>query len=334
MKNETLSSIAARTGYSITTVSRVLSGNAAQHRIPADTAEKILKEAHRVNYTPSAVAKSLRTRKSDTIGLLLPSVANPYFAEMASVVISESNKKGYTAIVVDAMEQEQNMNESARMLAAREVDGIIAVPCGADPALLERLDAHLPVVLMDRFYENTSLSYVTTNNYQGGILGTKALIDGGHSRIACIQGERESMPNRERVAGYRKAMEDASLAEFETVVGDEFSVHCGYVECKLLLSRAERPTAIFALSNTIMLGAIKAIRESGLQIPTDISMLSFDNNLYMDYITPAIPRIGQPVEDMAKLAVKLLFDRIEGANNTKSQLRLSPSLIGGESALR
>lgn len=329
---ETLSTMAERLGYSATTISRVLSGKAEKYRISPDTVNAVLREARRCNYSPSVAAQSLRTRRSNTIGLLLPSVANPYFADMASVIITELNSAGYTTIVVDTMESEQRLSESARSLISRQVDGILAVPCGEKGMDLEMLSAQIPVVLIDRYYEDTSLPYVTTNNYQGGLDATRHLLSRGHTRISCIQGVQSSMPNKERVRGYMKAMKDEGLAQEIDIIGNEFSVQNGYLETKLLMSRAQRPTAIFALSNTIMLGALKAIREAGLRIPEDVALISFDNNLYMDYMTPSITRISQPVEDMAKLAVKILLDKIKGASNCGSQLRLSPIMVAGESA--
>ncbi len=324
--------MAERLGYSATTISRVLSGKAEKYRISPDTVNAVLREARRCNYSPSVAAQSLRTRRSNTIGLLLPSVANPYFADMASVIITELNSAGYTTIVVDTMESEQRLSESARSLISRQVDGILAVPCGEKGMDLEMLSAQIPVVLIDRYYEDTSLPYVTTNNYQGGLDATRHLLSRGHTRISCIQGVQSSMPNKERVRGYMKAMKDEGLAQEIDIIGNEFSVQNGYLETKLLMSRQQRPTAIFALSNTIMLGALKAIREAGLRIPEDVALISFDNNLYMDYMTPSITRISQPVEDMAKLAVKILLDKIKGASNCGSQLRLSPIMVAGESA--
>ena len=324
--------MAERLGCSATTISRVLSGKAEKYRISEATVKAVLREARRCNYTPSATAQILRTKKSNTIGLLLPSVANPYFADMASVIISELSDSNFTTIVVDTMESEQKLNESARSLISRQVDGLIAVPCGENGEEMEMLSGHTPLVLIDRYYENTSLPFVTTNNYQGGLDATKHLLSRGHSRITCIQGVQSSMPNKERVRGYCRAMEEAGLAENINIVGNEFSVQNGYLEAKLLMSREIRPTAIFALSNTIMLGALKAIREAGLSIPQDVALISFDNNLYMDYMTPSITRISQPVEDMSKLAVKILLDKLNGESNCNSQLRLSPMMVAGESA--
>lgn len=333
MKTTTLQDIAAQCGCSITTVSRVLNGNSEKFRISRQTADAVMAEVVRSGYVPSFTAQSLRNKRSGMIGLLLPSIANPYFADMASHVVSELYKSDYTAILVDTMEDATRLNKSARDLMLRRVEGMIAVPCGDDPSILEMIGRALPVVLVDRFYEKTSLSYVTTNNFKGGYEGTQLLLRAGHRRIACIQGERDSMPNRERVEGYRQAMGEAGLSDYIQVAGNEFSVQNGYLATKLFLCEQEPPTAVFALSNTILLGALRAIRESALSVPGDVSLISFDDNLYMDYLTPAITRVGQPVENMAKLAVKILCNQLDqsGAVAAISQIRLLPSIIPGES---
>ena len=330
---ETLSSIAARTGVSITTVSRILSGNARKYRISRETEDKVMADARECNYSPSLIAQSLRTNRTNTIGLLLPALSNPYFAEMSSVIIREANDKGYTTIVMDTMEDEDNFNRSASLLLSRRVDGIIAVPCGRNASIMECINReYLPVVLIDRYFEDSGLSYVTTNNYQGGAEATGHLISAGHRRISCIQGVVESTPNAKRVKGYLDSMSAAGLAEFTEVVGNEFSIRNGYVEAGRMLSGPQRPTAIFALSNTIALGVLKAVREASLHIPEDISVIAFDDYTYMDYLEPPVTRISQPVQDMAKLATKLLFDRIESSGaGPSSQIKLSPALIYGAS---
>jgi len=336
MKDLTLEAIAKECGCSITTVSRVINGTFRKYRISKATAEKVMAEVTRSGYIPPFTAMSLRHGGSRMIGLLLPSIANPYFADMASSIVSELYKSEYTVILVDTMEDENRLYESARSLLLRRVEGIIAVPCGDNPEVLEQIGMEIPVVLIDRFYESTSLSYVTTNNFTGGQDAVRMLIEAGHKNIVCIQGQRDSMPNHERVDGYIKAMEEAGLGEFSRVVGDEFSVQNGYLETKVLLNGGKVPSAIFALSNTILLGALKAISESKLRVPEDISIVSFDDNMYMDYLTPPITRVSQPVDNMAKLAVKILCDKLmqDSASDTVSQIRLMPSLVRGESVAR
>lgn len=325
--------MAARLGCSQTTISRVLSGQGDKYRISDETVKRVLAEAQRCNYTPSLVAQSLRKNKTNSIGLLIPSVANPFFADMASVIIAEAHARHFTTIVVDMMEDGSNQDEAVAAVLSRQVDGIIVIPCAANSTLLEEINNNvIPVVLVDRYYEEAPLSYVTTNNFKGGLQATELLISNGHKRIACIQGVPETMPNTMRVRGYRKAMEEAGLESFEVIRGNEFSVQNGYLETKMLLGSTPCPTAIFALSNTILLGAIKAIREAGLRIPEDISIISFDNNKYLDYMVPPIHRVSQPVEDMAKLASRILFEKIAGiAVPEVTRIALAPVLVTGAS---
>ena len=329
---ETLSSIAQRTGCSITTVSRVLSGQSEKYRISESTREKVFEEAQRCNYSPNIIARNLRTKRTNTIGLILPSVSNPFFADLSSVIISEAHKNGYTTIVTDSLEDEDNQKANIAMLVSRQVDGIIAAPCGNDPQLLEEINkANVPVVLVDRPFQDSRLPHVTTNNYSGGFEATNNLIRNGHKRIACVQGVKTSVPNRRRVAGYLDAMRRIGLEDKAIVVGNDFSLQNGYLETKLLLNMNPRPTAIFALSNTIGLGVIKAIREAGLKIPDDISLIAYDDNIYMDYLIPPVTRISQPVEEMGKLSFKLLHDSIENRKRLGTQIELAPDLISRES---
>ena len=328
----TLETIAANTGFSKSTISRVLNNKACSSRISKNTVEIILEEAEKCGYSPNLVAKNLRTNRSQMIGLLVPSLSNPYFAEIASVIISESKKFGYTTIVADTMENESVQNSAVTTLLSRSVDGIIIVPCGNDPAYLEQTNSQcVPIVLVDRYYENSSLPYVVTNNFNGGYMATSLLIKNGHRDIACIQGPANTTPNKKRIEGYLCVLKENGIEDRAKIVGNEFSIQNGYMETKLLLNNEKRPTAIFALSNTIGLGAIKAIKEAGLKIPDDMSLVSYDNNFYLDYIEPSITRISQMVDEMGKLAAKLLHESISNHREITSQIELSPGIILRES---
>lgn len=324
----TLETIAERTGFSTSTVSRVLTGKAAAGRISEATAESIRNMAAELGYTPNLLAQNLRNGKTETIGLVVPDMSNPYFAEISSVIVAEAKKCGYTTIVTDTMENEAAQKDSLCALVSRKVDGMIVVPCGSDPSYLEDLNRRIaPIILVDRYYGKSTLPYVATNNWQGGFDGTGILLRNGHKHIACIQGSLDSMPNKRRTEGYRAALRKAGIEDNAIIVGNDFTVQNGYIETKLLLNSPNRPTAIFALSNTIGLGAIRAIREAGLRIPEDISLVSFDNNIYLDYLVPAITRIGQRVEEMGKMAIKLLDESIQGKRTLTSQIELSTETI-------
>lgn len=324
----TLETIARNTGFSKSTISRVLNNKAYASRISKETVDIILNEAERCGYTPNLIAKNLRINKSQTIGLLVPSLANPYFAEIASVIVLESRKYGYTTIVADTMENENMQNAAITNILTRQVDGIIIVPCGSNPAYLEQTNKQcVPIILVDRYYENSPLPYVVTNNFHGGYMATSLLVRNGHKDIACIQGPPAAMTNRKRIAGYMSVLKENRLEDRAIITGNEFSIQNGYLETKLLLNNDRRPTAIFALSNNIGLGAIKAIREARLRIPEDISLISFDNYLYLDFLEPPVTRIGQMVDEMGKMAVKLLNESIANHREIKSQIELSPEMI-------
>lgn len=326
---ETLKTISERTGISTSTISRVLSGKAELYRISKETAEKVLEEAKKCNYAPNVFAQSLRTNKTSTIGVIIPLISSPtFFSELASGIISSAKEKNYVTVTVDSLEDPSSINDCLNALLARKVDGILAVACGNDSSMFEEINKNIvPVVLVDRYFENTKLPYVSSNNLKGAFDAVENMIQKGHKRIACIQGDPSTTPCRQRTNGYRQALKKYDLSDGEIIVGNRFSIRNGYLETKLLLNRDPRPTAIFVQSFTILLGVLKALKESSIKVPDDISLFSFDDNMALDYFTPPISRVSQSVEEMGRLAAKLLFEKIENRSNSVSQLLLSPELI-------
>lgn len=327
MKKATLVSLAEKAKFSISTVSRVLSGQAEKYRISKETVAIIQREAKSANYTPCMIAKGLRTNKTHTIGLLIPSIENPYFSNVASVIIHEAKLNNYTVVVVDTMEDEENERCGLESLIARSVDGIIVVPCGRDAVHLEMINSETPIVLIDRYFSSTTLSYVCTDNFRGAVEATRYFVNNGHRRIACIQGTPHSMPVRERVRGYVSVLEEEGLGANCMVTGENFSIQNGYLETKLALDAAVRPTAIFALSNTIVLGVIKAIKEAALRIPEDVSVLSFDNNTFLDFLNPPITCVSQPIEEIGVLSTRILIQNIGNRSMPVRQILLPPKLV-------
>ena len=328
MQKATLISISEQTGFSISTVSRVLSGQAKKYRISEQTVNIIKSEAKRSNYTPSLLAKGLRTKCTNTIGLIIPSIENPYFANIASVIIQEAKCHGIKVFVFDTFENEINEREGVLSMVSQNVDGIVVVPCGQDPAQLERINADTPVVLIDRCFAETKIPFVCTDNYLGGLIGTRHLLDKGHRRIACIQGTPHSVTVKERVRGYLDALRERGLEEEAMISGVNFSIQNGYLETKLILTDMAPPTAIFALSNTILLGAVKALREASIRVPDQMSVMCFDNNTYLEFLDPAITCISQPIEEIGTLAVKILMNRISGKMQMPdAKILLPPRLL-------
>lgn len=318
--------IAKKSGFSITTVSRVLNGKADKYRISEETQHKIEIAAEELNYVPNEFARILRSGVSKTIALVVPSLKNPFFAEIASVVNMEVRKYNYITIISDSNDNLENEKEEVSYLSSRSMDGLLIVPCGNESEHLIKLQKNgLPIICIDRYFENTDLSYVSSDNYDGAYYASQYLIDHGHTSIACIQGVKHSKPNMQRINGFIDAMNNSGISSY-IVTGDAFSEQNGYLETKLLLQQKLIPTAIFTLSNTIAMGCIRALKEENIKIPDDISIITFDDNSYLDFIEPPLTCISQPVENICKIAVKILFSKILDNDNYPKYVLLKTKL--------
>jgi len=321
-----ISDIAIKTGLSISTVSRVLNGKAEQFRIGKKSQQKIYEAAKELNYIPNQFAASLRTGKSNTIALIVPSIQNPFFAELTSNINAEIRKYGYTTMIGDSDENLEIEKKELQQMISRNVDGLIIVPCGNQWDHIKYLyDLGLPIICIDRYFEDLEIPFVSTDNYDGAYNATKYLIENGHSLITCIQGIQYSTPNKLRVKGFKDAMEEAGFHNY-IITGDDFSLQNGYLETRLLFYQNQVPTAIFTLSNTIALGCMKALKEMNIRIPEDISLITFDDHPYLEYLETPLSCIAQPVSDISKLAVKFLFSQINKEENSNQQVLLKPQM--------
>jgi LacI family transcriptional regulator len=277
-----INDIAIKTGLSISTVSRVLNGKAEQFRIGKKSQQKIYEAAKELNYIPNQFAANIRTGKSNTIALIVPSLNNPFFADLTSNINAEIRKYGYTTMIGDSDENVDIEKMELQQMTAMNVDGLIIAPCNDNPGQIKQL------------YD---------------------------------QGLQHSAPNKLRVKGFKDAMEEAGLDQY-LVIGDDFSIQNGYLETRLLLHQKKMPSAIFALSNTIALGCMKALKEMNFRIPDDISLITFDDHQYLEFLETPLSCVAQPVHDISKIAVKFLFSQInkEGDKDNIRQILLKPQL--------
>jgi len=320
----TIKEIANQLGLSSSTVSRVLNGQARKYRISERTENLVRELVAEHGYSPNLVARNLRLQKTDTIGLVIPDISNPFFANMAKVLELELRKLGKMILLCDTHEESDVEMDYLSLLIGRKVDGLLIAPVGLHSEHLQ--DLEISTILIDRYFEESNIPFVSTDNYAGAYKATQYLIEKGHKRIACLQGLQRTVPNQERIKGFKHAMQDAKLWLGDNqVLGRDFSIQSGYLSAKKLMKEGTCPSAFFTLSNQIAIGAIDAIRESGRAIPGDISIISFDDQPYFRLTDPAITTIQQPVEMIAKKAVSMLMDRMEG-NEVLSSL-LNPSMI-------
>lgn len=331
MKKETLEDLSKITGFSKTTISRVLNGKGKEFRINNDTCEQIINAAKEMNYRPNLVAQFLRKAEGRTIGVSVPYMSNPFFAQLVSTIIIEAKKNNFTVLLFDSQEDANIEKKCISAMVDYEVDGILIVPCSDTPDLLEIISKNTPVILMDRYYRNSFLPYVSTNNYKGAYDAMMVLLNAGHRDILCIRGPETAVTTLEREKGCRQAIVDFGQPCRLQMLGNEFSIQNGYTETKVALMGSNVPTAIFTMTTNILLGTIKALREQNLSIPDDISVVSFDDSVYLDYMNPPITRVAQPIENMGLAAVKMIINCIKEGKQLQSRIFMAPTLIMKES---
>ena len=333
-KRADLKTIAAVSGYSTTTVSRVLNGLGPKYRISQSTCKKILDIAQEMNYTPSIVAQSLRLQKSNAIGLIVPDISNPFFAQLARIITSESRKRGYSIILADSEDNPDTEVELLKVLVDRKVDAIIIAPTSDRREHIDNVISHgTDVIMVDRYFEDSNIPFVTTDNYHGAYEATNFLLDNGHRNIACIQGSTHTMPNIERVQGFSDACNENGVKN-PIIVGKSFSIQNGYLETKLLLASKNNhiPTAFLCLSTMTLLGVLKALKEANLKVPEDVSIIAFDNQAFIDYLNPPITTIAQSIEEIGNVAINVLIDKLEDENTDLNiSIKLRPRLIHRDS---
>ncbi len=327
--------LSERVGLSVTTVSRVLNGKSEQYRISKDTQTKVLDAAREFHYSPNRIARGLKLEKTETIGLIIPDISNPFFASIARIIEQESRRFGYSLILCDSQDDITTENELINLMAERKVDGIILAPVGLNCDHIRGLfQRTIPMVVIDRYFPGTRMPYITTDNYKGAFLATEHLILNGHRHIACIQGLKGITSCTERVNGFKYALKKHKIPIDKSLIcGNDFGEENGYLQTLLLLNRKKKPTAIFALGNLISLGVLRAIYEKGLSIPDDISVITFDEHPYSAYLRSPMTTIEQPREKIAKMAVNLLFEGMQSGNGVDDRIaiNLEPRLIIRES---
>ncbi len=329
----TLNDIAELARVSVSTVSRVLNDKAEKYRIGAETQARILEAAKELNYRPNQIARGLRLKKTNTVGVIAPDVSNPFFAYIIKRIQNMAHHAGYSVVVCNTDENLEQEVEHVNVMYRNRVDGLIAMPVGQEYGhYAEWFERGRPLVLLDRCFETIDASSVVVDNYAGSSEAVEHLIRHGHRRIAIIQGLPGTYTNNERLRGYRDALDRHDIPFDESlVVGGDFREENGYMETKLLLTSSEPPTAIFATSDLITLGALKALDEEGLEIPSDISLIMFDDFDFAPYLKCPISAVRQPREMMGEMAVKLLVEELTGERRAAKRVVLKTQLIVRES---
>ena len=304
--------LASKLNISVTTVSRVLNGKACQYRISKETEKKVYDAAKAFNYSPNQFARGLKLDKSETIGIIVPDISNPFFAEIVMSIEQESKNNGYAVLIGNSGDDTEQEKVLIEHFKSRKVDGIVIAPVGITSQHLKDIfQEGMPMVIVDRAFPGVNIPTITSDNYGGSYDATMQLIKNNHRKIICIQGLKKSQPNIERVRGFIDAMKDHHIPDKEYVIaGNQFSIKSGYRISKKLLESKQPPTAFFTLNNLIALGVLQAVYELSLSIPEDVSLISFDEQTYSAFLNTPMTTIEQNKKKMGRIAVRKLIAQI------------------------
>ncbi|MFO7321352.1 MAG: LacI family DNA-binding transcriptional regulator [Chloroflexota bacterium] len=323
----TIREVADQARVSVATVSRVINKSGY---VSIDLQERVENAMRSLNYHPSALARSLRRQETQTIGVLVPQLNHPFFSTLAYAIEKTLFDAEYRAFMCSAEEDPLRECAYIDMLLRQRVDGVILVPTGQSASNLGRLiEQGVPVVLVDRDVPGFNVSRVLCNNERGAYEATRHLLALGHRHIGMIGGPEYSPPMRARVNGVRAALAEAGIHDTPQVLVPHtlYHVETGYNAAMQLLKAEPLPTAIFALTDVMAMGVLRAANELGLRVPEQLSVMGFDDTPMAAYSIPELTTVRQPIFEMGQLATRVLLERIGHAELPVAQYMLDTCLI-------
>jgi LacI family transcriptional regulator len=305
-KRITIRDVARETGFDVSTVSRCLNGKAHVH---AETRERIIAAAERLNYFPNRLASGLVTGASYTLGLIVSDIRNPFFAEVARGVEDCANGAGFDLVVCNSDLDPQKQKKYIKSLASKGVDGLIVNWAAKLDASIEDelLSYGMPIVLLSSPTGVRKLSTVSADNAQGGFLAGSYLLKLGHRRLALLTGPEDQARIAERQGGFVRAVEGSPDGASVIVLHGEQNFLGGYRMAWKLISDHPDITAVFTHNDVMAFGAIKAFTETGRRVPEDISIVGFDNVEISQMVQPSLTTIHQPKYEIGQAAAEVLL---------------------------
>jgi LacI family transcriptional regulator len=318
--------VAERAGVSISTVSHVINNTRA---VSDDVRRRVLEIIDEMRYVPSAVARSLKNDKTNTIGVLVPNSSNPYFAELIRWIEDAAFESGYHIILCNAHGDARKQNVYLRLLMEKRIDGLVLIASGADEEhdLLLRQES-VPIIQLERALPGLDTDLVLAGQEEGAWQATRHLIELGHRAIACVSGPADLPRSRERVGGFMRAMREAGLAvQDDDVVHVEFTSAGGHAAFASLLARPRRPSAVFVTSDLMAIGGLCAASSAGVKVPGELSVVGYDDICTASYAIPPLTTIAPPKREMARLAIGRLIERIRGVHEPLRKIALASALV-------
>jgi LacI family transcriptional regulator len=310
-----IKTIADKTGVSTATVSRVLNGYKG---IRESTREKVLKVINEYDYEINAIAKSLKQKRTMTIGIVLGNVLSQFYSIIAKAVEDTASKYGFSTVLCNGDDDPVKELKYLKVLKSNRVDGIILTPTGKNAGYVNNLIlTGTKIVLLDRLIEGVSCDAVLVDNLNGSFKAIKHLIDRGYKRIGIVNGYIDRTTGHDRLEGYKRALKEAGIKiDSDLIKIGDFKKKSGYELTEELLE--SKPDAIFVTNIDMVLGSVLLIKEKGLKIPSDIAFVGFDDSEWVLLLDPPLTVVRQPVYNLGETASEILIKKItnnEDANN-------------------
>lgn len=322
----TMKDIARLAKVSLSTVSHVVNGS---RFVSPEITAKVQKVIDELDYKPSQVARSLKIKETNTIGMIVTAGNNPFFAEVVRHVERYCERHNYHLILVNSDHQSCHFARHLDRLLRKQVDGLLlmcAEPQDFDPAIMAKVT--LPMVVIDWWQQPLNADLIHENSELGGYLATRALIEAGYREIAVITGELSKPLAFNRLQGYKRALSEQHLPiRNEWIIESHFHYDGGVEATGKLLALPHRPQAIFAMSDSMAVGVYQALWQAGLRIPHDMAVIGYDNIELAQYLAPPLSTIHQPKARLAKSAVERLIARIQNPDCVVQNVQLTPELV-------
>ena len=322
----TIREVAKRAGVAPITVSRVLNNSGYFSQEIKDRVEAAAAELH---YVPNLLARSLRSNRTQTLGLVLSDITNPFWTTVARGVEDAASEQGFNVILCNTDEKESKQAEYLAVLLRKRVDGILLVPARSTPEAVKMIQKQgVQVVVLDRRVPGAEVDVVRGSSTQGAYELVSYLLTLGHRRVAILSGPESVSTAQERVQGCKQALAALNTATDDmTVIYGEFTIESGYAMARQAVALTPHPTALFAANNFIAIGALKALHELGLRVPENISVVSFDDLPVSLVVEPFLTVAAQPAYQMGQCATELLLQRITAPEATPYQEVVLPTQL-------
>ena len=329
----TIKDIAEAAEVSITTVSRVLND---KPDVSSPTRRKVIKKINELGYKPNSIARGLALQKTNTLGLIIPDISNPFFPDIARGVEDTANKKGYSVIFCNTDNKEKKEKEAIELMKEKQVDGILLSLSKSNKNELKNLrNIEYPIVQIDRKIPDINYPSIIIDNVQSAYNATQYLIKNNHRKIAHITGDLKTITGSKRLKGFKKAMTEYNLdLKKKYIKQGDYSKESGYKNMIKLLKTNNPPSAVFIANDLMAVGAYQAVFELNLSIPKEISIIGHDNIDFAKLVNPSLSTMNQPKYKLGSKAVNLLIKEIENNSLSNEEIILPTKLINRNSIRR